>query len=60
MTFFGGALQTKGCLMLSLFTVSCNDGIHFPWKSMWRTKVHLRSFFRLVGGPREDPYNGQP
>lgn len=25
--------------------IGCNDGLHFPWKSVWQTKVPLRMAF---------------
>jgi hypothetical protein len=41
--------------------LACNDGIPFTWKSIWLTKVPLKTFFffsRLVGDPRKYPYHG--
>jgi hypothetical protein len=39
--------------------MGCNDGSHFPWKSVWRTKIPDGGLFRLVGSPRKDHFHGQ-
>jgi hypothetical protein len=42
-----GSLPKQGCLFFkSFYTVmGCNCGFRFLWKSIWRTKVHLRVAF---------------
>jgi hypothetical protein len=37
----------KGLFIVSSFYIvfACNNGTHFPWKSIWRTKVPLRATF---------------
>jgi hypothetical protein len=37
----------KGLFVVSSFykVLVCNGGIHFPWKSIWQTKVPLRAAF---------------
>jgi hypothetical protein len=60
-TSCGGTLPKEGCSNVKSFysVMDCHNGLWFPWKSVWRTKVPLRvasSTFFVVGGRREDPY----
>jgi len=56
-------LYDKGRIKTSkidLRILAYKETAHFPWKSIWRTKVPLKVvFFRFGGSSREDPYFGQ-
>jgi hypothetical protein len=44
---FGGLLLTKGKFDVRSFykTLACKEAIHFPWKSIWQTRVPLKVTF---------------
>jgi hypothetical protein len=45
-TSIGGLLLVKGSLMLDLYKIlAYKETAHFPWKSIWRTKVPLKVAF---------------
>ena len=44
-TSFGGSPLKEGCSLLDPSTMVHNDGLRFPWKSVWQTKVPLRAAF---------------
>jgi hypothetical protein len=39
--------------------LTCKEALHFPWKSIWRSKVSLKVAFFAGGNAKEDPFLGQ-
>jgi len=54
----GGFPFKRGLFAIKSFynVMVSNAGFRFPWKNVWRTKVHLRVVFFAWCSPNENPY----